>query len=274
MISTYCYPQQSVSSCPVRRIPHARPTPPRTAALQYDRAGRGHPRTCDAGAAQAAVAAGVLGEILLMVVLGIIEGRRRDDFGGDTAATGLLQSVLIGGERSLRRLHLLAVVRVYAGTVLSTDIIALAHALSRIVRLPEQCQQIPVVEHGGIVNHPHHFIVPSEAAAYLPISGVGGEAAGIADQAAVDARHLPEQALRTPEAAEADQGRCHAGRKRRYEAVPADIMRRRHGHGRSTARQGFGMRRKLNFTGTGHDRTPSARCCESSVNRLCYAIKI
>src|SRR3569623_244521 len=127
----YCCPPRSVDSHSFRhvcRIPRGHPILPRTAALQNDRSGRGHPRTCDAGAAQAAVAAGDLGEILLMIVLGIIEGRRRDDFGGDADATGLLHCVLIGGERSLRRLHLLSVVRVYAVSVLSTDIIALAHA--------------------------------------------------------------------------------------------------------------------------------------------------
>src|SRR3569623_3308774 len=130
----YCCPPRSVDSHSFRhvcRIPRGHPILPRTAALQTARSGRGHPRACAAGAAQATVAAGVFGEILLMVILGIVEGRRRDDFGGAAAATGLLKSVLIGGERGLRGLHLLVVVRIYAGAVLSTDIIALAHALSR-----------------------------------------------------------------------------------------------------------------------------------------------
>src|SRR5882757_4180477 len=40
-------------------------------------------RTAHAGAAEAAIAERILGEILLVVVLGVIERRRVEDFGGD-----------------------------------------------------------------------------------------------------------------------------------------------------------------------------------------------
>src|SRR6188508_471787 len=53
-------------------------------------------RAAHAGAAEAAVAHGVLGEILLMIVLGIVEGRRVEDLGGDRVAHAVL------GERLLK----------------------------------------------------------------------------------------------------------------------------------------------------------------------------
>src|SRR5216110_1293724 len=40
-------------------------------------------RTADAGAAEAAVSVGILGEVLLMIVLGVIEFGRRQDLSGD-----------------------------------------------------------------------------------------------------------------------------------------------------------------------------------------------
>src|SRR5690606_34704743 len=45
----------------------------------------------NAGALQPAIAVGVLGQILLMLGLGVIEGRRRQDLGGDLRAAGRLQ---------------------------------------------------------------------------------------------------------------------------------------------------------------------------------------
>jgi hypothetical protein len=50
----------------------------------------------DAGAAETAIAAGVLREVQLMVVLGVIERARGPDFGGDRAEAGLARLALVG----------------------------------------------------------------------------------------------------------------------------------------------------------------------------------
>ena len=49
-------------------------------------------RAGDAGAAQPAIAPGVLGQVLLVVVLGVVEGAGRQDLRGDRPVT-------LGGER-------------------------------------------------------------------------------------------------------------------------------------------------------------------------------
>src|SRR5262245_8791321 len=64
-----------------------------------DRAGR----TGDPGAAQAAVAAWVLGQVLLMVVLSKEEPRGVGDLGGDRAAARFAQAPLIGVARRFSR---------------------------------------------------------------------------------------------------------------------------------------------------------------------------
>ncbi len=52
-------------------------------------------RAAQPGAAEAAVAAGVLRQVLLVVVLGVIEGGRRQDLGGDLAVPRGVQHVLV-----------------------------------------------------------------------------------------------------------------------------------------------------------------------------------
>src|SRR5690242_17459381 len=58
-------------------------------------------RAADAGATEAAVALGVLGEVLLVVVLGVVELGRREDLGGDRAVARLAQHLLVRVPRGL-----------------------------------------------------------------------------------------------------------------------------------------------------------------------------
>src|SRR5689334_17431131 len=97
-------------------------------------------RAAHAGAAEAAVAAGILGEILLVIVLGVVERRRIEDLGGDGAKTLLAELALEHGARGLGLGLLVGRESVDAGAVLRADIVALAHALRRIVVLPEHAQ--------------------------------------------------------------------------------------------------------------------------------------
>src|SRR5207244_3449890 len=94
-------------------------------------------RELDPGRAVAAVAVRVLGEVLLVVALGVEELAERLDLGGHGAVAELSE---FAGER-LRRLlgdRLLLIIGVVdARPVLSADVVALAHPLRRVVHLEE-----------------------------------------------------------------------------------------------------------------------------------------
>src|SRR5262245_65602587 len=90
----------------------------------------GADRTAHAGAAEAAIAARVLRQILLMVVLGEIERRRVEDLGGDRVEASRLELLLV---HRLGRFGGLALRRrgcIDAGAILRADVVALAHARS------------------------------------------------------------------------------------------------------------------------------------------------
>src|ERR1700742_3679137 len=91
-------------------------------------------------AAEAAIAEGILRQVLLVIVLGEIELGRIDDLGGDGAVALLLQLGLVHRLRSLGLL-LLGRERIDAGAILGGDIVALTHALCRVVALPESLEQ-------------------------------------------------------------------------------------------------------------------------------------
>ena len=97
----------------------------------------------DAGAAEPAIAVRVLGEILLVIVLGEIEFRRRQDLGGDGAEPLRGERASIGRLRGLGGFPLRLGIVIDARAILRADIVALAHALGRVVALPEQLQQLP-----------------------------------------------------------------------------------------------------------------------------------
>src|SRR5437764_13910347 len=86
-------------------------------------------RAAHAGAAQAAIAVGILGEILLVVVLGVVERRRIDDLRRDLIHAVLRQLFLEQGARSFGLVLLLGREGVDAGAILSADVVALAPAL-------------------------------------------------------------------------------------------------------------------------------------------------
>src|ERR1700722_1479507 len=109
-----------------------------SAVQQLSSADAGDDRARHAGAAKPAIAGWILGEILLVIVLGEIEFARGRDLGGDGAQTLGLQRRLIGRFRSVRRLALRVTERVDRGTILGADIIALTHTLGRVVAFPKR----------------------------------------------------------------------------------------------------------------------------------------
>src|ERR671911_717708 len=95
-------------------------------------------RAAHARAAQPAVPAGVLGEVLLVVVLGVVERPGLGDLGRDVAEAGAAELLLVGLLRDDRGVALSLARRVERRPVLGADVVALAHALGRVVVLPEE----------------------------------------------------------------------------------------------------------------------------------------
>src|SRR5438067_1064828 len=89
--------------------------------------------TGNAGAAEAAIAAGILGKILLVIVLGEIESRRIEDFGGDGRVTLGLHRLLIHCLRGLGGVALRRRKDINPGAILRADVVALPHSLGRVV---------------------------------------------------------------------------------------------------------------------------------------------
>src|SRR3954454_1351545 len=96
----------------------------------------------DAGSADPAVATRVLRQVLLVVVLGVVERLVGLDLGRDLAIAGLHQLVAIRPQRLLGRFGLARVGQVDRRAVLRTDVVALTHALRRVMVLPEDPQHL------------------------------------------------------------------------------------------------------------------------------------
>src|SRR5438132_8727664 len=86
-------------------------------------------RAGDAGAAEAAIAERVLRQVLLVIILGEIEGRRVADFGCDRAIAGGGEPHLVHLARGLGGLALRRRIGIDRRAVLGADIVALAHPL-------------------------------------------------------------------------------------------------------------------------------------------------
>ena len=160
-----------------------------------------------------AVAVRDLVQVLLVVVLGQEVLRRRLDVGRDRREAGLLQLGVVDSLAHLSGLLLRLARGVDHRAVLRADVVALAHALGGIVRLPEDAQQIVVADLAGVEDDLHDFGVASLRGADLLVARVRRVAAGVADRGGVDPWQLPEDLLSAPEAAQAEDRRLQAGRE-------------------------------------------------------------
>src|SRR5690606_16918784 len=106
--------------------PAARADPESGAQLR--RLGQAHP-----GAAQPAIPIGIALQILLVFGLGVVERRCLDDLAADRPVAGSGQRLGIGVAAGQRGLQLRGVVAVDYRAVLGADVVALAHALRRVV---------------------------------------------------------------------------------------------------------------------------------------------
>src|SRR3984957_11912219 len=130
----------------------------------------GADRTRPPGAAEPAIAGRVLGQILLMIVLGEIELAGRPDLRGDGAETFCLQRLLVGDPRCVSGFALGIAGGVDRGTILGSDVVALAHPLGRVVALPENLQQPVVGDFLRIEHHKHRFGMSGAARTDLLVS--------------------------------------------------------------------------------------------------------
>ena len=138
------------------------------------------------------------------------------------------------------------------------DVVALPHALGRIVILPEDLQQALIGDFLRVIGDQHRLGVSRPAAAGLLVGRVRGEAAGIADRGDINAlAGLPEFALGAPEAAHAENGGLDPGGVGALQRVSVYEMLCGGGDRLRAARQGVGGRgqvrsfleRKLNMIG-------------------------
>src|SRR5580698_10448616 len=126
-----------------------------------------------AGATEAAIAVRILRQILLMIILGEIERRRIADFRSDRPHSfgrkrlGIAFARRFGSGALRRRKH------VDTGTVLGADVIALPHALRRVVTFPKSFEQLFVGDFLRVVDDQHDFVMTGAPAAHLVIGGIG-----------------------------------------------------------------------------------------------------
>src|SRR5680860_393034 len=177
-----------------------------------------------------AVAPGVLRQVLLVVVLGVVEVpvaglRQRLDLGRDGAVAGGAQALLVRLARGRGGLGLLRGGGVDQRAVLRPAVVALTHALRGVVLLPERHEQLLERHHIGVVDHLHDLGVTRAFAAHLVVGGVGGVPAGVTGSGGVNTGDHPEDALGAPEAAHPEDRHLGPLRKGWGERGAVDVVR-------------------------------------------------
>ena len=120
-----------------------------------------------------AITEGVLVQVLLVVVLGVVEVAGRGDLGGDPPVARPTELGLELIPYPLRGRQLLRRGGVDRRAVLGADVVALPHALGRVVVLEEGLEQLLVADLGRVVAHVHDLGVPGPSAADLLVRGIG-----------------------------------------------------------------------------------------------------
>src|SRR3981189_569387 len=181
-------------------------------------------RAGHAGSTEAAVSAWVLRQVLLVVVLRVVEGRLGGDLGHDRAVTGLAQRSLERLARLLRGLALRRRRGVDRAAVLRADVVPLAHALGRVMALPERAQQLRVGDPLRVVHHQHRLGVPGRSRADLAVGRIPGVSARVSHRGRVHALELPELPLGAPEATHPEEGALMTLGKGRHQRRSQDAV--------------------------------------------------
>src|SRR6266568_441387 len=147
-------------------------------------------------------------QVLLVVVLGLPERRRRCDFGGDRAAVALL----LGVPRGLGGPLLLGRKVEDRRAVLGAHVRALAVHLGRVVVLPEDVQELLVGDLGGVELDLDRLGMAAAAAADLLVGRALGGPAGVPHGGGDYPGRHPERRLNPPEATPGKQRLLGPGR--------------------------------------------------------------
>src|SRR5260370_9603735 len=136
-----------------------------------------------------------------MIVLGEIEFAGWRDLRGDGAQTLCRQRLLIGRSGCIGDSALRVADGIDRGTILGANVVALTHALRRVVTFPKRLQELLVRDFLRIESHQHRFGMTGAARTDLLVSGVFGTTAGVAHGGSIDtvAAGFPEFTLRAPE---------------------------------------------------------------------------
>jgi murein DD-endopeptidase MepM/ murein hydrolase activator NlpD len=212
------------------------------------RLGRRQPdRAAHARPAEPAVPVGVLREVLLVVVLGVVEVGRVEDLGRDVAVPRLAEGALVGRTRTLGRRLLRLAEHIDARAVLRADVVALAHPFGGVVALPEHLEQLLVGDASRIEDDEHDLVVPGHSAAHLAIRRVRREAGGVPDRGRDHPGRVPEFLLGAPEAPEAEDGLLGSCGEGRHDPRAVHEVGLGDGHSFGAAWQSFGGRREAQF---------------------------
>ncbi len=174
-----------------------------------------------------------------MVFLGVVERPGLRDLGRELAIASLFQGLLVLLREALGDLLLLVVVVVDRAAILRADVVALAHALGRVVRLEERLHELRVGHLARVVDHLDDLGMAGLSGADFLVRRVRREAAAIADERRPNAVHLPEKALGAPETTEGEGADLHPFREGRLDPVAVDgVMLRDLERGRVAAGKG------------------------------------
>src|SRR6266403_6145038 len=233
-------------------------------------ANAGADRTRHPGAAESAIAGRILGEILLMIVLREIEFGRWRDLRGDGSQTLCRQRLLIGRAGCIGCFALRVAESVDRGTILGADVIALTHALRRVVTFPKRLQELVVRDFLRIEHHQHRFGMTGAARTDLLVSGVFGVTAGVAHGGGIDAiAEFPKLTLRAPETAEPERRLLQACRIRRLQLTAVHEMPRCSRDRVLAARQRLGYARQCSgFAHEQHGLPPGGMSVEKEPLRI------
>ena len=159
-----------------------------------------------------------------MIIFCIIKLAQWNDFSCYFRKITISQSGLKLHSSLLSLAQLRVIDRVNGGTVLTAAVVALPHALGRIMGFPKCPEQGLKTHYCRIIEYQHHFGVTGAAAANILIAGVCGDPTGIAHCGTEDPGQLPKQALGTPKAAEAKYCPSQMIRQRRHDWIAGDNM--------------------------------------------------
>lgn len=160
----------------------------------------------NAGSTKTAVAVRVLCKVLLVVILGIVEGIERQYFGRDLGVACVRKTILVSLQRLLRQCSLRLITREDYRSILCADVISLAHSLGWVVAFPKYAQHIAVTGHTRVEHDQHYLGMPGRSGTDLRIIRIRRRAAGIPCGSRVNARGFPEVTLRTPKATQREYG--------------------------------------------------------------------